>query len=162
MNKFLIFILFFLYSSFHFAYIANSKEFNGEARIIDGDSIEINDHMIRLIGIDAFEIKQECFKKNNAKYKCGEQSALILATIISGQPIHCTAEKKDRYKRWLAACYIGKLDINENMVLYGYAFSYMSNKYKNSEKEAKKVKAGAWSGKIYLSMGVEKSNKMGK
>ena len=55
MNKFLIFILFFLYSSFHFPYIANSKEFNGKARIIDGDSVEINNHMIRLIGIDALK-----------------------------------------------------------------------------------------------------------
>ena len=61
MNKYLIFILFFLYSFFHFAYIANSKEINGKARIIDGDSVEINNHMIRLIGIDAFEIKQECW-----------------------------------------------------------------------------------------------------
>ena len=162
MNKFLIFILFFLYSSFHFAYIANSKEIDGKARIIDGDSVEINNHMIRLIGIDAFEIKQECFKKDNTKYKCGEQSALILATIISNQPINCTAEKKDRYKRWLATCYIGKLDINENMVLYGYAFSYMSNKYKNSEKEAKKVKAGAWSGKFIYPWEWRKSNKIGK
>ena len=57
-------------------------------------------------------------------------------------------KKKDRYKRWLATCYIGKLDINENMVLYGYAFSYMANKYKATEKEAKKIKAGAWSGKF--------------
>ena len=88
MNRFLIFILFFLYSSFHFPYIANSKEFNGKARIIDGDSIEINNNKIRLLGIDAFEKKQECFKKDNTKYKCGEQSALILATIISNQPIN--------------------------------------------------------------------------
>ena len=148
MNRCLIFILFFLYSSFHFAYIANSKEINGKARIIDGDSVEINNHMIRLIGIDAFEIKQECFKKDNTKYKCGEQSALILATIISKQPINCTAEKKDRYKRWLATCYIGKLDINENMVLYGNAFSYMSKKYKTTENKAKKVRAGAWAGEF--------------
>jgi len=148
MNRCLIFILFFLYSSFHFANLANSKEINGKARIVDGDTVEINNHMIRLIGIDAFEIKQECFKKDNTKYKCGEQSALILATIISSQPIRCVAEKKDRYKRWLATCYIGKLDINENMVLYGYAFSYMANKYKATEKEAKKIKAGAWSGKF--------------
>ena len=48
------------------------------------------------------------------------------------------------------------------MVLYGYAFSYMSNKYKNSEKEAKKVKAGAWAGKFIYPWEWRKSNKIGK
>ena len=145
MNKYLIFIfLFFVF----FQENIFAKEINGKARIVDGDTVEINNNMIRLLGIDAFEIKQECFKKDNTKYKCGEQSALILATIISSQPVRCIAEKKDRYKRWLATCYIGKLDINENMVLYGYAFSYKSNKYKTTEKKAKKIRAGAWSGKF--------------
>jgi endonuclease YncB( thermonuclease family) len=145
MNKYLIFIfLFFVF----FQENIFAKEINGKARIVDGDTVEINNNMIRLLGIDAFEIKQECFKKDNTKYKCGEQSALILATIISSQPVRCMAEKKDRYKRWLATCYIGKLDINENMVLYGYAFSYKSNKYKTTEKKAKKIRAGAWSGKF--------------
>jgi endonuclease YncB( thermonuclease family) len=145
MNKYLIFIfLFFVF----FQENIFAKEINGKARIVDGDTVEINNNMIRLLGIDAFEIKQECFKKDNTKYKCGEQSALILATIISSQPVRCMAEKKDHYKRWLATCYIGKLDINENMVLYGYAFSYKSNKYKTTEKKAKKIRAGAWSGKF--------------
>jgi endonuclease YncB( thermonuclease family) len=145
MNKYLIFIfLFFVF----FQENIFAKEINGKARIVDGDTVEINNNMIRLLGIDAFEIKQECFKKDNTKYKCGEQSALILATIISSQPVRCMAEKKDHYKRWLATCYIGKLDINENMVLYGYAFSYKSNKYKTTEKKAKKIRAGAWSGEF--------------
>ena len=116
MNKYLIFLfLYFIFSQQNIF----AKEINGKARIVDGDTVEINNNMIRLLGIDAFEIKQECFKKDNTKYKCGEQSALILATIISSKPLSCTAEKKDRYKRWLATCYIGKLDINENMVLSG-------------------------------------------
>ena len=68
--------------------------------------------------------------------------------IISGQPVRCVTKKKDRYKRWLATCYIGMLDINENMVLYGNAFSYMSKKYKTAENEAKKVSAGAWAGEF--------------
>ena len=71
-----------------------------------------------------------------------------LSTIISGQTIRCKVKKKDRYKRWLATCYIGKLDINKNMVLYGNAFSYMSEKYKVVENDAKKVGAGAWAGEF--------------
>ena len=124
------------------------KEFYGKPRIIDGDSIKIKNEKIRLLGIDAFEKKQECSRKDGAKYKCGEIAISNLSTIISGQTIRCKVEKKDRYKRWLATCYIGKLDINENMVLYGNAFSYMSKKYKTAENDAKKVGAGAWAGEF--------------
>ena len=125
------------------------KEFYGKPRIIDGDSIEIKNEKIRLLGIDAFEKKQECSRKDGTKYKCGEEAILNLLTIISSdQPVRCVAKKKDRYKRWLANCYVGKLDINENMVLYGNAFSYMSKKYKTAENEAKKVSAGAWAGEF--------------
>ena len=147
MNKYLIiFSIFFYFTLFQKNIFA--KEIYGNPRIIDGDSLEINNKKIRLLGIDAFEKKQECFKKNGTKYKCGEVAISTLTTIISGQPVNCITKKKDQYKRWLATCYIGKLDIGENMVLYGSAFSYMSKKYKITENEAKKIKAGAWNGKF--------------
>ena len=148
MNKYSKFFFLFLYFIF-FQQNIFAKEIYGKVRIIDGDSIEIDNEKIRFIGIDAFEKKQECSRKDGTKYKCGEEAILNLLTIISSeQPVRCVAKKKDLYKRWLATCYVGKLDVNENMVLYGNAFSYMSKKYKTVENEAKKVNAGAWAGEF--------------
>ena len=147
MNKYLIiFFIFFYFTLFQKNIFA--KEIYGNPRIIDGDSLEIKNEKIRFLGIDAFEKKQECFRKDGTKYKCGEAAISNLLMIISGQPVRCVTKKKDKYKRWLATCYIGKLNINENMVLYGNAFSYMSKKYKTAENEAKKVSAGAWAGEF--------------
>tara|TARA_B100000749_G_scaffold256042_1_gene224469 strand:+ start:681 stop:1160 length:480 start_codon:yes stop_codon:yes gene_type:complete len=147
MNKYLIiFSIFFYFTLFQQNIFA--KEIYGNPRIIDGDSLEIKNEKIRFLGIDAFEKKQECIRKDGTKYKCGEAAISNLLMIISGQPVRCVTKKKDRYKRWLATCYIGTLDINENMVLYGNAFSYMSKKYKTAENEAKKVSAGAWAGEF--------------
>ena len=145
MNKYLIFV--FLYFTL-FQQNIFAKEIYGNPKIIDGDTIEINNKKIRFLGIDAFEKRQECTRKDGIKYKCGELAISNLSTIISGQPVRCITKKKDRYKRWLATCYIGKLDMSENMVLYGNAFSYMSKKYKTTENEAKKVRAGAWAGEF--------------
>ena len=147
MNKYLILFSLFLYFIL-FQQNIFAKEIYGNARIIDGDSIEINNKKIRFLGIDAFEKNQECFRKDGTKYKCGKSAISNLSMIISGQPVRCVTKKKDKYKRWLAICYIGKLDINENMVLYGNAFSYMSKKYKTAENEAKKIKAGSWNGEF--------------
>ena len=143
MNKYLIFLfLYFIFSQQNIF----AKEIYGNARIIDGDSVEINNEEIRFLGIDAFEKKQKCYRKNGASDNCGEKSTKILYKIISNQPIRCITKKKDRHKRLLATCYIGALNINENMVLSGYALSFMSKKYKDAQKEAKKSNAGAWSG----------------
>ena len=152
--KYYFFLLFFLFifnilfSGNWFFKNTHAKDIYGKARIIDGDSIEINNKKIRFLGIDAFEKNQECFRKDGTKYKCGKSAISNLSMIISGQPVRCVTKKKDKYKRWLAICYIGKLDINENMVLYGNAFSYMSKKYKTAENEAKKIKAGSWNGEF--------------
>ena len=147
MNKYLIFFSIFFYFTL-FQKNIFAKEIYGNPRIIDGDSLEIKNEKIRFLGIDAFEKKQECIRKDGTKYKCGEAAISNLLMIISGQPVRCVTKKKDHYKRWLATCYIGTLDINENMVLYGNAFSYMSKKYKTAENEAKKIKAGAWNGEF--------------
>ena len=147
MNKYLIFFSIFFYFTL-FQKNIFAKEIYGNPRIIDGDSLEIKNEKIRFLGIDAFEKKQECIRKDGTKYKCGEAAISNLLMIISGQPVRCVTKKKDKYKRWLAICYIEKLDINENMVLYGNAFSYMSKKYKTAENEAKKVSAGAWAGEF--------------
>ena len=91
MNKYLIFLfLYFIFSQQNIF----AKEIYGNARIIDGDSIEINNEKIRFLGIDAFEKKQECFRKDGTKYKCGEAAILNLTTIISGQPVSCITKKK--------------------------------------------------------------------
>ena len=41
--------------------------FEGIPRVIDGDSLKINNNTIRLLGIDAPEKKQTCKKNQNIK-----------------------------------------------------------------------------------------------
>ena len=93
MNKYLILFLFILYFIL-FQQNIFAKEIYGNARIIDGDSVEINNEKIRFLGIDAFEKRQECTKKDGIKYKCGEMAISNLSTIISGQPVRCITKKK--------------------------------------------------------------------
>ena len=155
-------IIFLLFFSNLLCLNLSAIEIYGKARVIDGDTIEINNQKIRLLGIDAFENKQECINNNGSTYKCGEVSTSKLILIVSNQSVNCITKKKDRYRRWLATCYIGKLDIGENMVLYGYAFSFMSKKYKDTEMSAKKFKSGAWSGKFIFPWEWRKKEKNSK
>ena len=128
------------------------KEFRShEVRVIDGDSIVIGKLRIRMQGIDAPELKQECLdNKSNQLYKCGEVAKKHLIKLIDEQLIECTNEGLDRYQRQLSYCYVGKLNLNREMVRTGYAMAY--SKYDKSftreETEAKANKAGIWASKF--------------
>ena len=152
MEKKLIYIIIFLLIS----KISFAEEISGNANIIDGDSIKIGSKKIRLLGIDAPEIKQKCkkiyfsisfiiFQKN---YDCGLNSKRALEKKINKKRISCRARSKDRYGRILAICYLEKKDLNMWMVQSGNAIAYKrySKRYLTQENEAKKKKIGLWSG----------------
>ena len=124
-----------------------------EAEVVDGDSLQTNTKRIRLIGIDAPEYFQECEDENGKKYMCGQEAKAYLEGLIQnglqkGQKLRCVAEDVDRYKRELSVCRIGNVELNFEMVKAGYALTYKDERYKISEKRAKKRKKGIWRGKF--------------
>ncbi len=140
-----------------------STEFYGAPKIIDGDTIHINNKKIRLEGIDAPEIKQQCkkpflkisaiigfqFSKN---YACGVISKKKLIDKIDNSKIKCISSSKDRYKRHLGTCFKDKINLNKWMVRNGYAVAYRrySKDYVRDEKYAKKNMLGMWKGSFIM------------
>ncbi|WP_413154639.1 thermonuclease family protein [Bartonella sp. cb54] len=114
----------------------------GNASIIDGDSITISSVIIRLIGIDAPELRQFCGTKES-RYPCGLEAKKYLKQLIANQPITCYWYKKDKYHRILATCKTKQVsNINATMVRNGWAVSYYS--YPKEEQEARQKKRGIW------------------
>ena len=154
---------------------ASAGEFiHGKLRIVDGDSIVINNQKIRLWGIDAPEMKQICkneFKKN---YNCGIESKKSLERAIleklpkpknlnvkyePNNEVWCITKGKDRYKRILGICAVEHNDLlmpindftlNAWMVRNGYAVAYnrYSKLFIEFEEEAKTNKNGVWRGEF--------------
>ena len=119
-----------------------AEEISGIPKIVDGDTVHINENKFRLEGIDAPEMKQQC-KKESLKissiigltfykdYSCGKVSKEKLISKIGGSKIKCIFTTKDRYKRYIATCYKEKINLNQWMVRNGYAIAYRrySKKY---------------------------------
>ena len=124
-----------------------------EVKVVDGDSLEIGTRRIRLIGIDAPELFQECFDENGKSYFCGEDAKDYLKKMIDegisqGFKVKCDVKDVDRYKRDLSVCHIENLNLNIEMLKAGYAMAYRNEAYQKIEKREKKAKKGIWRGKF--------------
>ena len=110
----------------------------GEARIIDGDTVEIGGERIRLHGIDAPESRQTCTVIGE-EWRCGESATLALVDETNGQPVTCKGKKRDRYGRLIAVCYVGPYDLNAIMVRKGWALAFRrySMDYVDEEDDAR-------------------------
>tara|TARA_Y100000741_G_C18223273_1_gene546805 strand:+ start:206 stop:709 length:504 start_codon:yes stop_codon:yes gene_type:complete len=149
-----------LYSFFLFFYFfninVNSETILGKPKIIDGDSLHINSKKIRLLGVDAPEINQKCKKiylsilifNFQKEYYCGKYVTDKLKDFIKNNEVSCEIYGKDRYKRYLAVCYLKNKDINSWLVKNGLAIAYKkySKQYLSEENFAKKNFLGIWAG----------------
>ena len=103
---------------------AHAETIAGRASVVDGDTIEIHGESIRILDIDAPESKQLCTADDGTEWRCGQYAALALADRIGAQIVLCDTTKKDRYRRWLAHCAVGALDLGEWMARQGWAVPY--------------------------------------
>ena len=138
-----------------------AEEISGIPKVVDGDTLHIDNYKFRLEGIDAPEMRQQC-KKESFKisffigfifykdYSCGRVSKEKLITKIDTTEIKCISSSKDRYKRYIATCYKGKTNLNQWMVRNGFAIAYRrySKIYVSDEEFAKENKLGLWQGKF--------------
>lgn len=140
MNKLILIIAFFLLLP---------VTTNAKVKVVDGDSLFLDNREIRLSGIDAPEYKQYCFDAHNQKYFCGIESKKALEKLIKDD-VSCQTITKDKYKRLVAVCYSGGENINKKMVENGWAIAYKryTDEYNQAEKDAKKHKRGIWQGRF--------------
>ena len=138
-----------------------AEEIIGIPKVVDGDTVHINNFKLRLEGIDAPEMRQTC-KKEKLKissvigytfyedYYCGKVSKENLDGKINGSKIKCVSSSKDRYKRYLATCFKDEVNLNQWMVRNGHAVAYRrySKEYVPDEDFAKENKLGLWQGKF--------------
>jgi endonuclease YncB( thermonuclease family) len=116
---------------------------------IDGDSIKIWKQSIRLIDIDTPEVAQDCINSTGKAFACGIEASNTLKRIIAKQQVRCVGDQVDRYKRLLATCYAGEVNINRELILRGWAVNYRaSEKYADEQSIAKANRKGLWAGEF--------------
>lgn len=130
---------------------------SGPARIIDGDTLDVNGVRVRLWGIDAPEARQTCLDASGRSWACGERATEALRRIVGSETVECRRKDADRYGRMVAICACSVsmtgLSVNVIMVLDGWAVDYARYSrgfYAVDEKAARERRAGIWAGTFDL------------
>ncbi|MFO1154971.1 MAG: thermonuclease family protein [Rhodospirillales bacterium] len=128
---------------------ALAEDLVGRAKIIDGDTLDIGGERVRLNGIDAPEKAQQC-EAGPTAWACGSNATRALASATQDGNVTCRGDKRDRYGRLLAVCYVNGVDLNAQMVRDGWALAYRrySLAYVGEEAEARAAGRGMWRGQF--------------
>jgi endonuclease YncB( thermonuclease family) len=130
---------------------AHADTLSGAATVHDGDTLRLGDTRIRLWGIDAPELGQEC-QRPGGKYACGIEARDALAKYVDGWEVVCEPRGKS-YERVVAVCSIGGVDIATWMVGHGWAVDwkdYSGGAYRGQQHIADIRDLGIWAGPFVL------------
>jgi endonuclease YncB( thermonuclease family) len=130
----------------------DAREVGRGVRVIDGDTLQIDGHVVQLYGIDAPELGQFC-QRGGDLWACGLDAALFLQKTVSfeGPPLQCSpwedgsaAQADDAVM--IAVCQVGPKVVSLTMVNNGYAVALPDSfpDYKEAEEQARQAKLGLW------------------
>ena len=115
---------------------AGGAELAGEAgRVRDGDTLELGGVTLRLHGYDAPETGrwqgrkwvpggQRCAGADGACHDCGEAARAALEDLVGGRRLVCRLRDESSYRRAIARCRVGELDVSLEMVRLGHGLPY--------------------------------------
>jgi endonuclease YncB( thermonuclease family) len=114
-------------------------------KVIDGDTLLVGDHVVRLWGIVAPARGSVCQTAAGASGDCGIMAANALATLLRGAALDCTVKGHDEADRPVAECRSSGIALSEAMVRDGWARALDDNAgLRRTEAEARAAARGVW------------------
>lgn len=122
------------------------------ARVINGDTLELQGRYFKLYGIDAPEANQTCADNQGRSYNCGKEAAMWLKNWITSNELECRVMQQDSKGNMLGTCSLGQYDLGAALVNAGWAVANQkyTDIYVPYERQAQANKRGLWQGRFYM------------
>ena len=119
-----------------------------QMQALTGDTIKLDGRIVRLSGIEAPDLQQLCTQGASKRWKCGEAAQSALERLARGKTVRCIVASTEPSGRALATCTVDGRDLAAEVLKAGHVFSTSGyfGAYASLEAEAKRGKAGLWSG----------------
>jgi len=138
-------------------------EVRGYARVLDGDTLDLQGVRIRLFGIDAPEATQTCTLASGESWPCGSAAREALERKLGNRRISCQRRDVDTYGRVVAVCRLGSEDVNGWLAGAGWVVAYrqFSDDYVDEEAAARRARLNLWQGSFELPADYRRRQKTG-
>jgi len=114
--------------------------------VIDGDTVQVDETVIQLFGIDAPELGQMCRHDGNW-FHCGLDAAFELNKLIGLEeaPLHCMSPK-GKTGHGSQVCLVGHIDLAHVLLSSGYVIATpeAGADYREAESSARSAGLGLW------------------
>ena len=107
-----------------------SIDLGGPFQVVDGDTLSSNGNRLRLLGIDAPELGQQCIS-GQGSYDCGVSARDGLAAMLDRADWVCEGGRQDKYRRLLVRCASGRTDLAEELARRGLVVAEDDSPEKN-------------------------------
>ena len=121
---------------------------DGLAQVVEGDRMIVNGQPVRLYGIDAPELGQQCRSARGVPFDCGEAARAVLERMIGSNPVRCSIFSVSSAGDQIGLCQVDGADLGTRMIADGWAFPQrrLSNRYEAMEARAQSARVGLWAG----------------
>jgi endonuclease YncB( thermonuclease family) len=133
---------------------ANAQVLSGAGSAVDGMMMELGGNRIRLYGIAAPPLAQECVRTSGGAerpYPCGLDAKAFLASLLARRTVFCVPESYGPENAVMVAqCFADGADVSEALVKAGWAVAAdrVANIYVGAEEEARQAQRGLWVGRF--------------
>lgn len=130
----------------------------GISRVVSGDTLTLNNRVIKLFGVAAPDISQTCADASGRGYKCGQQAIAWLSSWLADNEIKCHVLGQDDRGVLTAVCMLGPYDIGAALINAGWAVAdtRQTQVYVPYQNQALANKRGLWQGEFYMPWDWEK------
>jgi TPR repeat protein len=120
-------------------------ELVGPANVVDGNRIEVEGHLLRLVGIEAPHIGRKCQIAGRAA-DCGVIARAQLKDLTEGARLRCIVLAQRIGEARAARCFAGGYDLSEGMVYTGWAYARgeHAERYAATEMDSRRSANGLW------------------
>jgi endonuclease YncB( thermonuclease family) len=124
---------------------AQSKTIAGRPTVVDGETLQIAGHRIRLAGVAQAADDHVCERTDDERWKCGPRALNALDELLEESIVSCTLKDKDEQGRLVGTCFANGTDIALWLIRGGLAVAAPANsRYVKAEGEARAAKRGMW------------------
>jgi endonuclease YncB( thermonuclease family) len=118
-----------------------------QVAVIDGDTLRLQETIIRLQGVAAPPRGFSCRRADGAAFDCGAAAVAALADLVRGRTILCHIAGRDNSGFPQGMCEAGETDINRRLVADGWARARADMPaFSPEESRARRDQRGLWRG----------------